>query len=131
MMHGTGSSCRILMVMVLLLFLAFPVWAQDYEVTYIRETYKENKDAGSGVAKVYHTWEVDTDFGKKLLILTGQDPVQRKWLREFVTEYQLFLAKIPNVDTGSFELNTVFEIDLKNLHPINKDFTSGKKKKKR
>ena len=130
---NTRMGWMVVLICLLLVGMLMPasVSAKDYVVTFVRETYKENTGGDSSAAKVYHTWEIETDFGKKLLILNGIDPVKRKWLRDFTAEYKLFLAKIPNVDSGSFELDTVFEIDLKNLHPVNDDFASGKKKKKK
>lgn len=107
--------------------------AKDYVVRFVKETYKAEPEAGAPDGRVYHTWAVETDFGKKLLVLRGDDPVLRGWLRDFAKNHELFLAKVPEAHTGAFELNTVVEIDISHLHPVDKEFVedAGKKKSRR
>ena len=113
--------------------------AKDYVVTFVKETYKTGQTEGDGAGAagpIYHTWAVQTEFGNKLLVLTGSDKVRRQWLRDFTKDFDLFLVKVPEKDTGAFELNTVVEIDVTDLHPIDSGFleteadAKGKKKKK-
>ena len=84
-------------LLLLIIFLLMPVgsYSKDYPVTYIKEQYKIRKEKRGEGTEIYHTWCVDTAFGMKLLILTGDDAVYRKWLREFTKEYDLFLVKVP------------------------------------
>lgn len=121
------------------IFVALPIMlampavcsARDYMVTFVKETHKAETAAGTEAApRIYHTWAVKSEFGNKLLVLTGSDSVQRAWLREFIKDFDLFLANVPEKDTGAFELNTVVEIDVKNLHPIDNSFLEDTKKKK-
>lgn len=117
-------------ILLLLFFLgaAYPVAAQDYVITFLKETYKDQGDAGK--SKVYHTWAISSDFGNKLLILSGSDNVQRQWLREFIKDHTQFLLNVPDKETGAFELNRVYTTDVNRLHPIDDSFL-GKKGKKR
>jgi hypothetical protein len=111
--------------------LASPGAAKDYVVRFVAETYKSAPaDAGSA-AKVYHTWAVETDFGKKLLVLKGDDPLRREWLREFSKDHQQFLVKVSEVQTGTFELDTVVDIAVEDLHPISPEFTEEADKGKK
>ncbi|MBI9084755.1 MAG: hypothetical protein JEZ11_14265 [Desulfobacterales bacterium] len=106
--------------------------AKDYVITFVKETHKAETAGGAETApRIYHTWAVKTEFGNKLLVLTGSDSVHRAWLREFTKDFDLFLAKVPEKDTGAFELNTVVEIDVKNLHPIDNSFLEDTDKKKK
>ena len=114
-------------------FLPATTAAKDYVIRFVKETYKADAEAGNPDGRVYHTWAVETDFGKKLLVLRGDDPVLRGWLREFAKSHELFLAKVPEAETGAFELNTVVPIDVAHLHPIDPEFVedAGKKKGRR
>lgn len=104
--------------------------AADYVVTFRKETYKAQPADQGG--EIYHTWSVASDFGNKLLVLTGKDNQRRQWLREFSKENTLFLLTIPDKSEGAFEINKVFEIDVDAIHPIDDKFMDeGKKKKKR
>ena len=106
--------------------------AKDYVITFVKETHKAETGAGADAApQIYHTWAVKTEFGNKLIVLTGSDTVRRAWLREFTKDFDLFLAKVPEKDAGAFELNTVVEIDVKDLHPIDSGFLEDADKKKK
>ena len=111
--------------------------AKDYVVTFVKETYKAGQPAKNQTPpQMYHTWSVKTEFGNKLLVLVGDDQVRRTWLQEFSKDFDLFLVKVPEKDSGAFELNTILEIDVNDIHPIDSAFletgkeTDKKKKKK-
>jgi len=70
-------------------------------------------------------------IGKKLLVLTGEDMNLRGWLREFAKEYDLYLLSIPKGDTATFEESTVFRVEIRNLHPLDRELVEGSKKKKK
>ena len=103
--------------------------AADYVVTFMKETYKAQPPDQGG--EIYHTWSVSSDFGNKLLVLTGKDSQRRQWLREFSKQSTLFLLSIPEKSEGAFEINKVFEIDVNAIHPIDKKFIDGGRKKKK
>ena len=132
-MMGKYNWCRralLLMATIAFTWLsAASVQAADYVVTFMKETYKAQPADQGG--EIYHTWSVSSDFGNKLLVLTGKDSQRRQWLQEFAKESPLFLLSIPDKEAGSFELNTVFEIDVTAVHPIDKSFAGDSKRKKR
>jgi hypothetical protein len=113
------------------------VAGQDYTLTFLKEEYKEETPEG-GPARIYHTWYVTSEIGDKLLVLTGSDQVKRKWLREFSTTTSTFLIQVPDAETAAFEAATVFDIDVRNIHPVDREAvekakaerTGGKKGKK-
>jgi len=104
--------------------------AKDYPVTFLKETYK-TQASGAGAGKVYHTWAVESEKGNRLLILTGEDNVKRQWLRDFVKTGNTFIIKVPSKETGQFESETIFKIDVTNIHPVDESFIGGGKKKKK
>ncbi len=108
--------------------------AKDYPVTFLKETYRAQAPEG-GTARIYHTWAVETDKGNRLLVLIGEDAVKREWLREFVKTGKTFIINVPEKETGQFETETIFKIDVTNVHPVDESFLEskkkGKKKKKR
>ncbi len=134
MFNPTGGRAATVALLVCMLWLCgFPAPAsgKDYVVRFLEETYKSAPADAGTASQIYHTWAVETDFGKKLLVLQGQDALRREWLREFAKEGQQFLVKIPEVQTGTFELDTVVNIAVEDLHPISARFTeeAGKGKK--
>ncbi len=106
------------------------VAAKDYPVTFLKETYKTQAPA-TGPAKIYHTWAVESDKGNRLLILVGDDDTKRQWLRDFVKAGNSFMIKVPEKETGQFETETIYKIDVSNIHPVDEGFVGGKKKKKK
>jgi len=102
--------------------------AKDYPVTFLKETYK-TQASGAGAGKVYHTWAVESEKGNRLLILTGEDAVKRQWLRDFVKTNKTFIISVPSKETGQFETQTIFKIDVTNIHPVDESFIGGEKKK--
>ena len=125
-----NRHCLSAIALLLAAVMAAPAWAADYVVTFNKETYKAQPADQGG--KIYHTWSVETPFGNKLLVLTGEDALRRKWLQEFTKDSPLFLLSIPDKSSGAFELNKVFEVDVTAIHPIDDTFVDdGKKKKKR
>lgn len=137
-MKKPGAKRKVLGIVALCLaVLALPAagLAKDYVVTFVKETYKVGQaTAAQTPPKLYHTWSVKTDFGNKLLVLVGDDGVRRTWLQEFSKDFDLFLVKVPEKDSGAFELNTVLEIDVNDIHPIDSGFLEtddGKGKKKK
>ncbi|MCP3953824.1 MAG: hypothetical protein GY697_16640 [Desulfobacterales bacterium] len=104
--------------------------AKDYPVTFLKETYRAQAPA-TGPAKIYHTWAVESAKGNRLLILSGDDETKRQWLREFVKTGNNFIIKVPEKETGQFETETIFKVDVTNIHPVDESFVGGKKKKKK
>ncbi|CAD7845499.1 MAG: hypothetical protein [Olavius algarvensis Delta 4 endosymbiont] len=104
--------------------------AKDYPVTFLKETYK-TQAPGTGGGKVYHTWAVESEKGNRLLILTGDDTVKRQWLRDFVKTGNTFIITVPSKETGQFETETIFKINVTNIHPVDESFMGEKKKGKK
>ena len=128
--HLTGYLTTIVLAIGLSVLGPGLLAAKDYPVTFLKETYKAQAPE-KGVATVYHTWAVETDKGNRLLILIGDDAVKRQWLREFIKTGKSFIIKVPEKETGQFETETVFKIDVTNIHPVDDGFMGSKKKGKK
>ncbi len=129
---------RIVFILIILCFTPLNSFSKDFFITFVKEQYNEAKTEGK--EKIYHTWFVRSDAGNKLLVLTGEDVTQRNWLRDYKKKYDLFLIKVPDAETGEFEISTVFNLDINNLHPVDRAVleeekqdkkNTGKKKKKK
>ncbi len=105
------------------LFLMLPVIsiAKDYKVEIFEEHYKEKLISGGGEVKIYHTWQVKTIFGNKLLVLVGNDYDYRKWVRESLKKHILFIIKIPDQGDQKFENDLAVIVDIQQVHPIWED----------
>ena len=133
-MKGYPLFPRVLLILFLAIAMtglaAGPLAAKDYPVTFLKETYKAQAPE-EGAAKIYHTWAVESDKGNRLLILVGDDNMKRQWLRDFVKTSRSFIIKVPDKETGQFETETIFKIDVTNIHPVDEGFIGGKTKKKK
>ncbi|MBU2631171.1 MAG: response regulator, partial [Proteobacteria bacterium] len=68
---------------------------------------------------IYHSIQVDTSAGPKLLILTGSDYTYRKWLRHYIAQNKKFITKIPDEHMDEFISAKAYKIDVTSLHPFN------------
>jgi len=86
-------------------------------VEFVQENYRENQDSYPPL--IYHSIQVHTLAGPKLLVLTGGNSHYRKWLRQYIAEGKAFVAKIPEDQNNFFISSSIFEIDVTHLHPLN------------
>jgi hypothetical protein len=107
----------------LILFFVFlmlpPCFARDFIVEIAGENYKEVQSSLSYSPLMYHSLQVRSEVGPKLLILTGNNVLYRKWLREYIAEDKAFIVKVPDNQKDFFISSSAFEIDVTHLHPFN------------
>ena len=101
------------------LLTVMPCTARDFVVEFDHENYKEEKVPFSYSPLIYHSIQVRTSAGPKLLILIGDDYHYRTWLRHYIAAGKAFLAKVPDDRADEFIANSAFEIDVTMLHPLN------------
>ena len=105
--------------------------ARDFIVEFVEENYKETQSSFSYSPIIYHSIQVRTQAGPKLLILKGEDYYYRKWFREYIAENKAFIAKIPEYENDLFISSSAFEIDVTALHPFNlSKYRHGEEKSK-
>jgi len=94
-------------------------FAFDYIADFIAENYNETADSGeAGAPKIYHTIQVDTELGSKILLLKGDDLSYRIWLRQYLVTAKKLIITIPNDQEGLFRVAKLFQIDVNMVHPI-------------
>ncbi len=97
-----------------------PAGARDFMVEFVKENYKETELSYSDVPQIYHSIQVESAAGPKLLILTGDDINYRRWLRAFISEDAHFVARVPDEANAQFIGARAFEIDVTRIHPFQK-----------
>ena len=110
---------KIFTISLLSLFFCTPVFAQDIMVEFMEENYKETQAQFSDDPLIYHSIQVNSSVGPKLLILTGDDYTYRKWLRDYIALNKKFITRVPDDQVDRFVSSKAYEIDVTKLHPIN------------
>jgi len=96
-----------------------PALARDFIVEFMEENYKETQANFSYSPLIYHTIQINSTIGPKILILAGDDYNYRKWLRHYIAQNKKFITKIPEDRTDEFISSKVYELDVTLLHPFN------------
>lgn len=105
-----------------------PCSARDFIVEFVSENYKEVRAPYSYSPIVYHSIQVTSGAGSKLLVLTGDDFHYRSWLRQFIAQGKAFIVKVPDEQADLFVKSSVFDVDVRNLHPVDLDlYKKGEK----
>lgn len=116
---------------IVFLLLQTNCFARDYIVEFVEENYQETRSSFSYSPLIYHSIQVRSNVGPKLLILKGNDFNYRKWLRHYIAEGKAFIAKIPFDQNDLFIKSSAFEIDVTNVHPLNLNlYRQGEEKSK-
>lgn len=112
---------------------AVPASARDFIVEFVDEHYKETQQPYSHTPMIYHSIQVTSDAGPKLLILTGSDFEYRSLLRQYIAQDKSFMVQVPEDENDLFISSKAFEIDVNNVHPFSGEKWApgelGKKKK--
>ncbi|MBA3011152.1 MAG: response regulator [Proteobacteria bacterium] len=93
--------------------------ARDFMVEFVEENYKETTTAYSHDPTIYHSIQVNSQAGPKLLILTGENPEYRRWLRHYIAANKNLITRVPDTDNDRFISVKAYEIDVANIHPVN------------
>lgn len=104
-----------------LLILVSACSARDFQVEFMEENYRETQKEFSYQPLIYHSFQVNSNVGTKLLILTGEDYNYRKWLRHYISQNKKLIIKIPDDRVDAFISAKAYEIDIKEIHPFNGD----------
>lgn len=107
------------LLMFILIATAMPCKARDFMVEFVEENYMENQDEYANAPMIYHSFQVRSHAGLKMLVLTGQHPEYRRWLRRYVAQDKGFIVKVPDDENDLFIRSKVYETDATNVHPFN------------
>ena len=92
--------------------------SKDYVVELFEEHYKETMMVGGGEMQIYHTWQVKTRYGAKLLVLVGDDHDYRKWLRQSRRYHKLYILKLPEEGHQKFVRERAVLVNVQQLHAV-------------
>ena len=98
---------------------AMPCNARDFMVEFVEENYMENQEEYVKSPMIYHSFQVRSHAGLKMLVLTGDHPEYRRWLRSYVAQDKGFIVKVPDEENDLFIRSKVYQTDATNLHPFN------------
>lgn len=110
---------KIFLSILTLLLIASPCIARDFMIEFVEENYKETTKPYSNDPLIYHSIQVNSQAGPKLMILTGENVEYRKWLRHYIAGNKQLIARVPDTDNDRFISAKAYEIDVINLHPVN------------
>ena len=103
---------------VLLIFIPTSGFAFDHMIELFEEHYKEKMMVGGGEMKVYHSWQVKTEFGNKLIVIVGDDHDYRTWLRKWADNHILFVVKIPEMGEDDFRFDRTVLVNVQQIHDV-------------
>lgn len=116
----SGKIMRpILISFIISLILTSSIAARDFRVDFVEENYKETQTAYSKFPKIYHSIQVRSQAGPKLLVLTGENLEYRRWLRQFIAQDKSFMVKLADNETDNFIGSRVYEVEITRVHPFN------------
>ncbi|OGR25363.1 MAG: hypothetical protein A2277_04995 [Desulfobacterales bacterium RIFOXYA12_FULL_46_15] len=104
---------------IIFFFIQITCVAGDFVVELVEENYRETQGPVSYSPVVYHTLQVHSEVGPKLLILIGNNSYYRKWLRQYIAKGNAFIVKVSDDQDNLFLKSDAFEIDEKKIHPFN------------
>jgi len=110
---------RYFILVFVLIAMSLPCRARDFMVEFVEENYMENQEDDTGTPMIYHSFQVRSHAGLKMLVLTGDYPEYRRWLRRYVAQDKGFIVKVPDNENDLFIASKVYEIDVTNIHPYN------------
>ena len=107
-------------ILITSIFILFPALciSSDFKVEIFEEHYNEKLIPSGGELKLYHTLQVKTIYGNKLLILVGKDYEYRQWLRNSFKKHYLYIIKIPDQADNKFEKDLAIPVNVQQIHPI-------------
>nr|WP_320192554.1 response regulator [uncultured Desulfobacter sp.] len=110
---------RLCILMFVLITAAMPCLARDFMVEFVEENYMENQEEYAKSPMIYHSFQVRSHAGLKMLVLTGEHPEYRRWLRQYVAQDKGFIVKVPDDENDLFIRSKVYKTDVTNVHPFN------------
>ncbi len=95
-------------------------FARDYIVEFVEEHYKESPEDYNAPPVIYHSIQVLSHAGPKLLILTGATGPYRHWLRQYIARDKQFIVQIPDAENHRFISSKVYKVEVTDVHPMNR-----------
>jgi len=110
---------KIAIIIILLIIIPVTSFARDYVIDFISENYKEETEDYKHHLQIFHSIQINSIAGQKVLILNGDNYQYRKWLRQYISKSKKLIIKIPDDDNSNFISSKAYTIDITSLYPIN------------
>jgi len=107
------------LVYLVIIFLSVSAEARDFMVEFVHENYKEVQAQFSYFPLVYHSIQINSAAGPKLIILKGEDSNYRRWIRNYIAENKNFILRIDDQNNDAFISSKAYELDINSIHPFN------------
>ncbi|MBF0375907.1 MAG: response regulator [Desulfamplus sp.] len=107
-----------LILLIIMIYIPSNILASDYLADFISENYKESDSTEVGIPKIYHTIQVETEIGSKVLMLKGDDPNYRLWFRQYLATAKKLIITVPKEQDSLFKDSKIFQIDVNLVHPF-------------
>ncbi len=93
--------------------------SRDYILDFVEEHYNETAVKFEKQPLIYHSIQVMSPAGPKVLILTGEENQYRLWLRQYIARDKKFIVKVDDADNDAFISSRAYEVDVTRIHPFN------------
>jgi CheY-like chemotaxis protein len=93
--------------------------SRDFMVEFVQENYKEVRTRFSYLPLIYHSVQVNSSAGPKIVVLKGDDYNHRRWIREYIAQNKQFILRIDDASNDAFISSNVYELDISKVHPFN------------
>lgn len=110
---------KIIIIFFVILLIPNAVLARDYVIKYISENYQEETEDYKHHLQIYHSIQIKSIAGQKILILKGDNYQYRKWLREYIVNNKTMIIKVPEEDNNNFISSKAYAIDVTSVYPVN------------
>jgi hypothetical protein len=95
--------------------------ARDYMVDFVSEKYREEVVNDGNVKRIFHTIQVNSSLGSKLLILKGDDSQYRNWLRSYLNQNKRLIVRVPDMEDDEFRVSKAHGIDVTRIYSVDQE----------
>ncbi|MCD4742558.1 MAG: response regulator [Desulfobacteraceae bacterium] len=116
---------KIILILIILIVSPLTGYARDYVIDIVSENYQEETDDFKHHLQIYHSIQITSIAGQKVLIITGNNYQYRTWLREYIANSKKMIIKIPDKDNNEFISSQAYIIDVTSIYPVNENKWDG------
>ncbi len=112
---------KIIIILFVIFIIPITCTARDYVIGFISENYQEETDDFKHHLQIYHSMQISSIAGQKVIILKGDNYKYRTWLREYIAKSKTMIIKVPDDDVNNFISSKAYIIDVTSVYPVNEN----------